>query len=166
MKILIFGFKPYFGYKENITEKVVSRLKKRKNLHKIVWPVKFDRKVFREAIEKYKPDVILGLGQHPKAHKIRIERRAVNLKRIDEKRKPTEIEKKNPRYRLVNLKLTSDRNARVVYDAGDYACNFCMYIISGIAQSKNIKFAFLHIPKDYNIRKAVKFVESKINTIS
>ncbi len=165
MKILVFGFKPYQDYKENITEKIVKRLKTRKNLQKVVLPVKFDKKIFIKAIEEYKPDVILGLGQHPKATKIRIERRAINLKQSDKKEKPKKIEEKGSRYRLVNLKLKEDKSAQVCYDAGKYVCNYCMYIVSDLANKNDIKFAFLHIPKDYNIAKATKFVKAKIDKI-
>lgn len=165
MKILAFGFKPYLGHKKNITEEIVKNLRNRKNLSKFVFPVEFNRKMFVGIISRYKPDAILGLGMHPSAKKIRIERRAVNLKQASKKEKARKIAKNKPRYRLVNLKLKSDKNSRITYNAGKYACNYCMYIISELVGAKDIKFAFLHIPKDYNVHKAVRFIESKIDEI-
>ncbi|MDP3725945.1 MAG: hypothetical protein Q8R36_01980 [bacterium] len=162
MKFLIFGFKPYRNYTENITEKVIRKLKQKKNLRTTVFPVMFDRKMFSHAIHAYKPDVVIGLGQHPRARKIRIERRAVNHKRAFQYEKLRNIENGGPRHRFVTLKLKPDRHARVAYDAGDYVCNFCMYTISEIARKKHIKFAFLHIPKNYNLKRIVRFIETKI----
>ena len=162
VKILVFGFKPYRNYKENITEKIVKRFKNRKNLYTAVLPVRFDKKIFLKAMEKHKPDVMLGLGMRPGAKKIRIERRAKNIMRRSGGKRPRKIEKDGPQYRLVNLKLKPGKTARITYDAGDYVCNFSIYILSGIAKKKGIRFAFLHIPKDYNIKKVIKFIEEKI----
>jgi len=165
MSVFIFGFKPYHKFKKNITEEIIKKLRSRKNLRKFVFPTRFNKSMFSEEIEKHKPDIIIGLGQHPRAQKIRIERKAVNLKRDNRKEKPQIIEKGKPRYRFINLKLKSDKDSRVAYNAGMYVCNFCMYIISGIAQKKNVQFAFLHIPKDYNVKKATQFIDKTINEV-
>ena len=162
MKILVFGFKPYRNYKGNITEKIIKLLRDRSGLSKTVLPVQFDKKIFLKAVEKHKPDVVLGLGMHPRAKKIRIERRAKNIMRRSAGERLQKIENSAPTFRFVNLKLKPDSRARITYNAGDYVCNFCMYILSDIAEKKGIRFAFLHIPKDYKIKNAVKFIEEKI----
>ncbi len=110
--------------------------------------------------------MVLSLGQHPRAHKIRIERRAVNLRQERKNEKPQKIEANGPRYRFVNLKLRPDRAARVTYNAGTYVCNFSMYIFSRAAMKRGFLFAFLHIPKNYNIAEAIKFIETKISEIT
>jgi len=165
MKILVYGFKLYKNWKENITEKIIRRIKNRKNIKKIIFPPKFEKKLYLENIAKHKPDLILGLGQHPRSRKIRIERKAVNLKRHNKKEKPKIISRNKPRYQFVNLRLKKDKNSRISYDAGKYVCNFSMYVISDFCKNKNIKFAFIHIPKDYDMKKAVSFVGSRINEI-
>ena len=159
MKLLVYGFKPYDEWKENISEKVVKRIRKRKNLKKVIFPVKFWKKQFLNEIKRSKPSVILGLGQHPRGRIICIERRAVNLRRHN--KRPKILFRGKPRYRSVSLKLKNDRNSRISYNAGKYICNYSMYVIS----DKNIPFAFIHIPRNYNVKKVTKFVEGVIRKI-
>jgi pyrrolidone-carboxylate peptidase len=106
------------------------------------------------------------LGQHPRGNKIRIERKAVNLKKTSRKDKPQIIYKNRPKYQFLNLKLKKDKDSWISYDASTYVCNFSMYLISYYGHKKNIKFAFIHIPYNYKLKKAVKFVNHKINEIT
>lgn len=121
------------------------------------------KKYFWKKIRKNKLDIILGLGQHQRSKKMRIERKAVNLKRESKKVKAKIISKSKPLHFFVNFKLKKDKTFWISYDAGEYVCNFSMYVISDFLKNKDVKFAFIHIPKDCNINKAVKFVESKID---
>ena len=159
MKILLYGFKPYRKRKENISEKIVLKIRNRKNLKKVIFYVEFNKKNFLNEIKKFNPDVIIGLGQHPRSKKIRIERKSVNLKRENKKEVSKKISKKEPKYLFVNLKLKKDKNSWISYDAGKYVCNYSMYIISDFSQSKDVKFAFLHMPKDIGLNPAVKYIE-------
>lgn len=165
MKILISGLKPFLSYKENITEKIANNFKGRKDIKTIVFPVRFDKKIFSSAINAYKTDVVLGLGMCPDGMQIRIERRAKNLKN-GRGRELVKINNNGPQRLLVNLRLKSDKNSKVSYDAGSYVCNYYMYVASEIAEKENIKFAFLHIPEKYDIKKANNFIESKIREIN
>lgn len=153
MKLLIYGFKPYLDHKENISGKIAKKLKG------IVFPAKFNKSFFLKAVRKHNPDVIVGLGQNSHSRKINIERKAVNLMgRKKGKKKP--ILKEKPKQLLVNLKLKTDKNSRISYNAGQYVCNYSMYLI--MTYFKDIKFAFIHIPEGYDLGKAVKFVKKKI----
>ncbi|MDD5217888.1 MAG: hypothetical protein PHS88_07270 [Candidatus Omnitrophica bacterium] len=163
MKILVYGFSPYKNYSENITERIIRKIRNRKDLTKIIFPVAFQKHIFLEKIRKNNPGVILGLGQHPRSKKMRIERKAVNLKRENKQEQAKIISKNKPAHLFINVKLKKDNNSWISYDAGKYVCNFSMYVISDFSKNKNIKFAFIHIPKDYSVNKAVKFVESKID---
>jgi len=164
MKILVYGFKPYKNYRENITEKIVRKISNRACLKKVIFPVKFKKEYFLEKIKKLKPDVILGLGQHPRGQKIRIERKAANSKKYNQER-PEIIYKGKPKYQFVNLKLKKDKDSWISYDAGKYVCNFSMYVITDFFKNKEIKFAFVHIPKDFNFKRVIRFVENKIDEI-
>lgn len=163
MKILIYGFKPYKHFKENITEKLVKKIRNRKGLIKVIFPAEFQKQIFLEKISKSKPDIILGLGQHSRSKKMRIERKSVNLKRENKQDKAKVIFKNMPHHFFVNFKFKRDKTSWISYNAGKYVCNFSMYVISDFIKNKDIKFAFIHIPKDYNINKAINFVESKID---
>jgi pyrrolidone-carboxylate peptidase len=159
MKILIYGFGPYKKYKENISEKVVRKIKSKRNLVKVVFSSKFDRKMFLDKIRKVKPDIVIGLGQHTRGGKIRIERKAVNLRRDSKKEKI--IFKNKPKHRFLNLKLKKDKNSWLSYNAGKYICNYSMYVICGL----DVKFAFVHIPKDYGLGRAVRFIDGIIKNL-
>ena len=159
MKILIYGFKPYKKWKENISENIIRKIRNRKNLKKVIFDVRFNKKNFIDEIKKFNPNIIIGLGQHPRSKKIRIERKSVNLKRENKKEVPKKISKKGPKYLFVNLKLNKDKNSWISYDAGKYVCNYSMYIISDSSKSKDVKFAFIHMPKDIGLNPAVKYIE-------
>ena len=74
-RILIYGFGPYQQYTSNITEVLLRSMKLPRNVFKEVFEVRFSRRMFENTFETVRPDVILGLGQHPRARKLRIERR-------------------------------------------------------------------------------------------
>ena len=159
MKILLYGFKPYKKWKENISEKIIRKIRNRKNLKKLIFDVEFSKKNFIDEIKKFDPDVIIGLGQHTRSKKIRIERKAVNLKRENKKEVPKKISKKGLKYLFLNLKLKKDKNSWISYDAGKYVCNYSMYVISDFSRIKDIKFAFIHLPKDIGLNPAVKYIK-------
>jgi len=51
MKILIYGFKPYHTFKKNISEEIIKKIKNRKNLKKITFDSKFNKKQFIDKIK-------------------------------------------------------------------------------------------------------------------
>lgn len=163
MRILVYGFGPYKDHGANISERVVRRIRARKNLVRAVFPVEFKRRIFIDRIRASCPDIILGLGMHPRSRRIRIERKAANLKSRDRREEPVKILKNKPEFLFVNKRLRKDDNSWISYNAGKYVCNYSMYVISDFSRNRDIRFAFIHIPKDYNLDKAVEFAETKIN---
>ncbi len=167
MKILIYGFKPYNGYQTNISEQVVKGVRNKKNLRKVIFPVEFSRRNFVNQVKKIRPDIIIGLGQALKGRKLKIERRTINLKKGNSKKSSIAISKKGSRYLFVSLKLKKSSYSRISYNAGEYVCNYSMYVILDFLRKyhKSIKFAFIHIPKNYNKRVAVRYLEKIIKSI-
>ena len=166
MKLLIYGFGPYREHKDNITTHIIEKLKDQHDLTKVILPVEFKKTIFIDEIKRHKPDIILGIGQHPRAKKIRIERKSVNQKRYSKEDEMKQISKYGPEKHLVNLKLKKDDLSRITYNAGDYVCNYSMYIITDFCKVKGLKFAFIHIPKRYDLNKSIKFIETKIDEIA
>ncbi len=165
MKILLYGFGPYKQFRENISEKIINQVQDANNLVKIVFPVKFKPRIFLRAIKKFKPEIILGIGQAPSGGEISVEKKTKNVVR----NKDGFLKKINPRgpksYPL-NLNLKEDRETVISDNAGKYICNFSIYIISGFILDKNIKLGFLRIPRDYDLNKAVNYINSLIIQIS
>lgn len=160
MRVLIYGFGPYKQFKNNITEKILRTLPARKGVKKVIFPVRFQKRQFIEALKKHKPEVILGLGQTSRSRRIKIERRAVNLKREDKDDRPRPIRAGGRKWLAVNLKLNGGPQARISRDAGDYVCNYSMYVILDYLKRRALptRFDFMHIPHDYSLTRASHFL--------
>ena len=167
MRLLIYGFGPYRQFRDNITAKIIGSLPKRPGLSSIVFPVRYHRRQFIEAIERYRPDCILGLGQSSREW-IEIESRAINWRRNSETAPQKAIHKHKPKYLLTTLEVRGGREAGESENAGDYVCNYSMYVVLDYIASKklNIPFGFIHIPHDHDPRRAARFVEKIIGRVA
>ena|SRR5262245_28282652 len=167
MRLLIYGFGPYRQFSENITAKIIASLPEHPDLIPVVFPVRFQRRQFIEVIERHRPDCILGLGQSTR-RRIDIESRAQNRRRKDGASPARVIFKKKPQWLLTTLGPKASRRAGKSTDAGDYVCNYSMYVILDYIASKklNIPFGFIHIPHDCEWRKAREFVRDILSQCS
>ncbi|HEY7216754.1 MAG TPA: hypothetical protein VH985_00075 [Candidatus Binatia bacterium] len=158
-RILLYGFGPYRQFRSNITEKILKSLPPQPGLKKIVFPVRFCRAQFVQALSKFKPDVILGLGQSGR-RRIEVETQAFNRRRARGSEKRKGISRDGPRQIKTTLRLKVGKQASRSASAGDYVCNFSMYVMLDHIDRKdlNIPYAFVHIPHDHNEVKARKFV--------
>lgn len=160
MRVLVYGFGPYRQFRDNITAKIIQQLPKSDDLKKIVFPVRFNRKQFVQALNRNRPDAVLGLGQSSR-QKIEVESYAVNRRRAQESDRAKRISVNGPKRRRTSLKIKSGRQAASSRNAGDYVCNYSMYVmLDHIAREHlAIPFGFIHIPHDYDCRKANRFVQ-------
>lgn len=167
MRILVYGFGVYRNFKENVTEKIIRRLPPRRQLRKIIFPVKFHGRQFIDSVRKHDPEVILGLGQCSRGKRLRIERRAINRRRNDRGEKAQPIVRGGPRQLPTNLKLNIGSQARLSRNAGDYVCNYSMYVILDHLMRRRmpVGFGFIHIPHDYDPRKASRILAKAIERI-
>lgn len=158
MRLLIYGFGPYRHYQENVTELILRKLPKRRRLKKVLFPVKFQRAQFIKVIQQFNPDVIIGLGQCSGGSRLRIEARAVNKRRNDKNEKTRPIVSGGSRTLMTNLRLPIGRRAMSSKNAGDYVCNYSIYVILDFLKHRHrpIRFGFVHIPYRYDPRKAVR----------
>jgi pyroglutamyl-peptidase len=167
MRILVYGFGVYRSFKENVTEKIIRRLPKRRGLRKMVFPVRFHCGQFVQAVRKYHPDVILGLGQCSKGKKLRIESQALNRRRNDKGEKAKPIIRGGPRQLPTHLKLQIGSVARYSRNAGDYVCNYSMYVILDYLKRRRmpVRFGFVHIPHDFDPGRASPILAKAIHSI-
>jgi pyroglutamyl-peptidase len=156
MRVLIYGFGPYRQFQQNVTEKILRRLPKQRQLTKIIFPVKFHKRQFTDAIKHFTPDVILGLGQCSGGRRLRIEERAVNKRRASPTAAAKPIVTGGAHALSTNLQLSFGRAAEQSRSAGDYVCNYSMYIMLNFLKRHRLStpYAFIHIPHDYDKEKA------------
>ncbi|MGH7929591.1 MAG: hypothetical protein ACREQV_17545 [Candidatus Binatia bacterium] len=157
MRILIYGFGPYRQFRDNVTEKIVRGLPKQRGLKKIVFPVRFSKAQLTRVVKDFRPDVVLGLGQCSRGTLLRQERRAVNRRRNSKSEKPRSIVGAGAPKIFTNLELNLTRHAKVSRDAGDYVCNYSMYVMLDYIEHRKlpILYGFVHVPHDYDPEKAL-----------
>ncbi|HTM07623.1 MAG TPA: hypothetical protein VL754_04455 [Verrucomicrobiae bacterium] len=171
MRLLVYGFGTYKQFKSNITSKIVRKLPRSASLKKIVFPVRFNKAQFIAAIRKNNPGVILGLGQCSSGTKLRIERRAMNRRRNNKEEKGRAIRRGGPKSLKATLqinKATFDGAAEISSDAGDYVCNFLMYIGLDYLHRNypEVRCGFIHIPHDYPFSRAFRLIRRAIREAS
>ena len=168
MRLLIYGFGPYREFRDNVTEEILRGLSRQTGRKKIVFPVRFHKGQFLSAIKQHRPDVILGLGQCADGRRLRIEAQAINRRRNSRAEKAKPIVPGGPRRRRTNLKLALGRQGRSSSKAGEYVCNYSMYVILGFIKRHKlpIRFGFIHVPHRYDCKKAIRLVEKALGKIA
>ena len=163
-RILVYGFGPYRQFNDNVTAKVLREVPNRRWLKKAVFPVKFQRRQFIQAVEKFTPDVILGLGQCSRGRLLRIETQAINKRRSGKNEKARPIVRGGAPKLFTDLRPELGRPARHSRNAGDYVCNFSMYVILETLRRRQlaIRYGFIHIPCDYDLGRAAALVDSAL----
>lgn len=165
-KILLYGFGPYRRFRENITAQIIESLPKASHLRREIFAVRFDRRQFVEALRKHKPDVVLGLGQSSR-QSIEIETRAINRRRAGKRSQARAIRKGGPRGLPTTLALKMGGRVRRSKNAGDYVCNFSMYVMLDEIRRRQTgtRFGFVHIPHHCDLRAAKRFAIRAIKQV-
>jgi pyroglutamyl-peptidase len=166
VRILIYGFGPYGKFRDNVTEKIVRALPKRRGLKKIVFPVRFHKGQFTSAIKEFRPDVVLGLGQCSRGSLLRHERRAFNRRRNSKDEKPRSIVRAGAPKLFTNLKLNLAKRAKSSHDAGNYVCNFSMYVMLDYIKRRKLPtlYGFIHVPHRYDVKRALSVLHRAISS--
>ena len=159
-RILLYGFGPYRRFRDNITARIVKSLPRQAGLKKVVFPVRFHRGQFVEALVRFKPDIVLGLGQSAR-RRIAVESQAINRRRSGRANEPKHISLRGPQRLKTTLSLKLGDQAGKSASAGDYVCNFSMYVMLDHIRRNDldIPYGFVHIPHDYDEKKAAGLVE-------
>ena len=158
-RILVYGFGPYRTFSDNITARILARLPRRPGLTKRVFPVRFHRQQFVDALLRSKPDIVLGLGQSSR-RRIEIESRGINHRRADGSAKRRAIFATEPKQLATTFTVKAGRWARISRNAGDYVCNYSIYVLLREIKRRKlaVRLAFVHVPHDYDATKAGRFV--------
>lgn len=159
-RILVYGFGPYRQFRENITARILRMIPAQRGLKKMVFPVRFQRRQFVGAIVRFQPDIVIGLGQSTR-RRIEVESQAVNRRRVRANSASKKISAGSPARLETTLPLAIGRQARRSADAGDYVCNFSMYVMLDHIRRTGVdcRYAFIHIPYDREPEAAALWVE-------
>lgn len=161
---LIYGFGAYANYTHNVTVEIIEQVHRRGIAPAMVFETRFSRAMFEHALLKHKPGVVIGLGQDSRARKVRIERKAVNWRKpLAGKGQP--ISRNGAKQLYVPLKIQSLPGTTIAYDAGDYVCNFSMYVMCQWCQVTGAKFAFLHLPLAVDTGFATLMIERILRSV-
>ena len=167
MKILVTGFDPFGGDKVNPAFEAVKLLPGTiagAEVIKIEIPTVYGKsgEAVEEGIKKYRPDVVLCIGQAGGRSTITVERVAINLAeaRIKDNEgnqpidKPLEKDGENAYFATIPVKAMVNNirkhgiPANISYTAGTFVCNSVMYDLLYMINKKypEIKGGFIHVP--------------------
>jgi len=167
-RILLYGFgRPYRQFRHNITATIIKTLPPQRGLKKWVFPVRFHRRQFVEAIERFQPDIVIGLGQSSR-QRIEVESQAANCRRARAGGPVKDISSSGAARLQTTLELKLGREGKTSMNAGDYVCNFSMYVMLDHIRREglDIAFGFIHIPHEYDEKKALRLVQKIIRHCS
>ncbi len=187
-KVLITGFEPFGGDKENPSEQIVRRLGGRgiagKQVMGLVLPVIFGEswERLRVVLDAEEPEVVICLGLASNRNCLSLERVAINVddaripdnrnqQPVDEAIEPdgpaaywTRIPIKAVRERL----LASGVAAEISQTAGTYVCNHVFYsLMHWLDTRKHLRGGFVHVPKIgelFDLDRLVAAVELIVET--
>jgi pyroglutamyl-peptidase len=159
-RILLYGFGPYRQFRDNITAKIIRSLPPQPGLKKVVFPVRFHRKQFVDALERLKPDIVIGLGQSSR-RSIDVEAQAANRRRARPADAPKLVSPRGPARLRTTLTLKLGRQARKSSNAGDYVCNFSMYVMLDHIRCNRLDtpYGFIHVPHDGDEKKVAGWIK-------
>ncbi|MEC9485426.1 MAG: hypothetical protein UMR38_06085 [Candidatus Izemoplasma sp.] len=167
LNVIVTGFGPFANQKYNPTKAVLEALENRvkdSTIYPIELPVIYDEcfTVLEDAVETYKPDLILLLGVAAKRDKINLERVAINLKEAnipdnlgimfhDE---PIIKHGETAYFSTLDLKgdLRALENAQIPTTisntAGTFVCNNIFYLTMHYLDTHklDIPAGFIHVP--------------------
>lgn len=167
MKILVTGFDPFGGEQVNPAFEAVKLLPDMisgADIIKLEIPTVFSKsgQVVEDGIKKYKPDVVVNVGQAGGRSCVAIEQVAINLAeaRIPDNNgeQPINepIKQDGETAYFTNLPIKAMvKNVRdhgfpchISYSAGTYVCNSLMYEVLYMIHKKyaNIRGGFIHVP--------------------
>ncbi len=157
-KILVYGFGCWGSMNVNIAEKIVEGIHVTPGMEKRVLRVRFNESQFLDMVQEHEYDYVLGIGRYPRGKKIRIEQHGFNRKKIGEH--VSVIKKGEADSYPVTWQIEPLDGMEMTDDPGAFVCNYSMYILGKWANDHGVKYAFLHIPKDFSEERAIQIIDT------
>lgn len=167
MKMLISGFRPFAGFDENITQKLIKGLPDTINgnvIHKAVLDVTYQTafELLDKEIEKINPDIVIATGMAASRKSISIEKIALNINNANAADNAGILIKDSPIISGADIALMATldypgkvyENKMIVnsYSAGTYVCNDIFYRL--LEKSTRVAYpyiSFIHFPSEENM---------------
>lgn len=167
MKILVSGFRPFAGFNENITQKLLTNLPEIINdneIYKAVLDVTYQTafNMLDREIQRIRPDLVIATGMAASRKHISIERIALNIDSSSTADNAGLILKDSIIVpgAYIALMATLDypdsiyENQMIVnsYSAGTYICNDIFYrLLEKSTRTAYPYISFIHFPSEENI---------------
>ncbi len=168
MKILLTGFEPFGKYKENSSWAVAEKVAACgfEGVYVVQLPVTFAgvAAALRRAVEKYRPDAVVMLGQSALINYVKLERIAINMMDSASADNDGYLPNEEPicpggeAALFTNTKIKElcrevvgqGIAAKVSNSAGLYVCNRLYYEALRLCKEKNgMRALFVHLPQYY-----------------
>ena len=177
--VLVTGFKPFGNWTANPSEVVANLLNgceiDNAKIVSIILPVDFNNsfEILKDAIAIYKPSIIISLGLDGMAHKIHVEKIAINLecneyrcKLIEKHGKFVQISPL-PAFKIAEEMRKHGYKAIPSFYAGTYVCNYIFYSTLSYIEENGlqIKAGFIHLPPLKSQRKYGMDADDMANAI-
>jgi pyrrolidone-carboxylate peptidase len=130
-----------------------------------VFPAVFRSAVYAEVAERYRPQLVLGVGQYDGGEHARVESTARNAYRLHAGEDLQPIDPGGPPLIRTTIALPDDPVSVCSDDAGDHACNYSYYLFLRAAAATGGGALFLHIPSAMPLSAAMRFVGRSIDQL-
>ncbi|MFO8016829.1 MAG: hypothetical protein R6U32_07040 [Candidatus Woesearchaeota archaeon] len=153
--ILLYTYNPFGNYKRNSAKDLVMRIDV-PGVRKVVLDTDHDLSELYKAIRRFRPDVVIGIGQSSKRG-VKVERTFRNTVKRNGKEQRISQGPSNKAYRsnLPVSRMAAMLGCRVSDDAGKLNCNYSSYRLQdSIARGElKVKAGFIHVPNTKYFRR-------------
>ncbi len=156
-KILVYGFANWGTVKVNISQQIVEGIADFPKLQKRILRVRFDEQLFLDMVNEQQYDYVLGVGRYPRGSKIRIEQLGFNRKKIG--KQCGFISTGGVDNYPVTWHIQPLEGMETTNDPGSFVCNFSMYVLGRWASQHAVKYAFLHVPKEFAVKRVIVMID-------
>ena len=100
--------------------------------------------------------------------RLRVETQAVNRRRHYKGEKARPIVPSGALRLRTHLRFELGPQARLSQKAGDYVCNYSMYVVLEFVKRRRapIRFGFVHVPRGYDAARAVRLLAKTIDRMT
>ena len=162
--LFIYGFGPYQNFDHNITTDIVELILETESISTRIYETQFDAEPILSDLNRVKPNIVIGLGQSPRAEALLIESSAKNLMCRSPDDSGVAIQDGAALVLPLSLHLPLLDGCELSDNAGTYVCNFSMWTVESWCRQNQARSGFVHVPFNYSTEKAAHYIRGVIST--